>query len=141
MFTWSDDFSVQIPIIDEQHKKLFEIGNNIYYLYNHFQYDELTTHIKDLLGELERYTKYHFRTEEDLMIRFHYPDISEHIKEHRKFIDYLDSIDLYENTYDQAEYILGLLQFISSWIFKHINYSDFKYSDFLVKAIEQEGNL
>lgn len=86
MLQWKDDFSVGIPLIDEQHKRLFEIGNTIAELLKTYDGQDAFIEIMDQIDALVEYTKYHFEQEEKLMDHYHYSDIEAHIKEHRDFI-------------------------------------------------------
>lgn len=137
MFNWKDDFSVKIPLIDAQHKRLFEIGNSINALLKEFKGQDTYDEIVNQLDELSKYTKYHFGQEEKLMAHYEYPEIDGHIKEHQEFIKYLDGLDYYDIDQAQEEALVDLLKFISSWVFKHIMNTDFKYSDFLVNKMHE----
>lgn len=132
MFDWNEKFSVKVEVIDEQHRKLFEIGESINELLKDYDNTDTYDEIMTLISELLSYTKYHFEEEEKLLIAYGYPDIEEHIVEHEKFIDYLENLDQDEIDDNQEETLTELLKFIASWIFKHINNTDFKYSQFLV---------
>ncbi len=137
MFNWKDDYSVKIPLIDEQHKRLFEIGNSINELLKDYNGQDSFDEIMKQLDEMSKYTKCHFAQEEKLMSYYGYEDIEEHLKEHHKFIAYLEGFDLNDIDLDQREVLLNMIRFISSWIFKHIMHTDFKYSDFIVEKMNQ----
>lgn len=134
MFVWKKEFELGIKSIDEQHKKLLDIGNQINELildysdsHNNF------TDIYNLIEELKNYTVYHFDTEEELFIKYNYSDYENHKKEHDKFVDYLDSIDLNHVDENQKEFLNELLNKIVQWVFRHIITTDFLYKDYLIK--------
>lgn len=133
MFDWNESFSVKIGVIDEQHRKLFEIGESINELLKDYDNTDTYDEIMTLIGELLSYTKYHFEEEEKLLLAYGYPDLDEHVKEHEKFVSYLENLDEDEIDENQKEVLTELIKFIATWIFKHINNTDFKYSDFLNK--------
>lgn len=137
MFIWKDDFSVKIPLIDEQHKRLFEIGNSINVLLKEYDGQDSFDEIMSQLDNLSNYTKYHFEQEEKLMSHYGYEDLDEHKKEHRDFIAYLEGLDSNDIDHDQKETLLNLIKFITSWVFKHIMNTDFKYSDFIVEKMNK----
>lgn len=58
---WNENLSVNNLIIDNQHKKLIEITNNLILQSNANVYSEI---INKTLSELLQYTKYHFHAEE-----------------------------------------------------------------------------
>lgn len=134
MFVWKKDFELGIKSIDEQHKHLMDIGNRIYEMLSSGVYhsDEFENQIEAVLEELKDYTKYHFRTEEDLFLKYSYPDMAEHIKEHRGLIDYIDAFDVSE-IIDSQEALEELLKKVINWVFHHIITTDFMYKDFLIK--------
>lgn len=133
MIKWKDEYSVNFPEIDKQHKKLFEIGERIYYAasvddgFDH--YDE----IREFLNELTDYTVFHFDYEEKLLSQYGYPELeaqqfqhSFFVKKLRKFIDK----DLENSQYST---ILEIVDFVSDWISGHILKTDFAYRDFLTE--------
>lgn len=131
MFEWKKEFCIGIEEIDAQHEKLFEIGNNIHNLFMQSKDDDVFDELVAEIDELKNYTVYHFDTEENLFKKYAYPESEAHIKEHRAFIDYLESINIFEMDENQEKSIADILKFIAKWIFKHISNTDIKYVDFL----------
>ncbi|WP_432403478.1 bacteriohemerythrin [Wukongibacter sp. M2B1] len=135
-FKWRERYSLNIPTIDTQHKKLFEIGNRAYELavlndgYDH--YDEIMSIVDELLD----YTKYHFEYEEELMEKYEYTGITHQHKEHNFYVDKIASMSEEKVDSDQQKAILDILDFLSEWISSHILISDRKYADdFKAKGI------
>lgn len=128
-FEWKDSYSVNVDKIDEQHKKMFEIGGRITDLvlakdeYDH--YDE----IMSILQELTDYTIYHFSFEEKLMERYGYKDVDSHRIEHAFFIKKLEKFCMKDIDADQKAVSADLIAFVSDWITSHILTTDFKYRD------------
>jgi len=133
MFEWNENFSVKVPFLDDQHKKLFEIGERINELLLDHNGEDSFDDIMDQIDELESYTSYHFEEEEKMMKYFGYPELESHIQEHQKFINYLRSIDVIEVDGNQLEMLTELVRFIAKWIFGHINSVDFLYSDYMIE--------
>jgi len=133
MFIWREEFELGIPSIDNQHKYLIELGNKVNALLNtHLEGDNDSYEINEVMKELRNYTQYHFKTEEDLFLKYNYPDYQAHKKEHDAFIDYLDSIDLEAIQNDQSNFLRELLEEIVHWVFNHIITTDYMYKDFLI---------
>ncbi len=61
MITWSDSFSTGIELVDTQHKKLFELLNNVADGYN--QGDANEAIIDNALNQLIAYADKHFTEE------------------------------------------------------------------------------
>ncbi len=134
MFLWKEELDLGINSIDEQHKKFFEIGNKIDELLMDCEegkedYDE----IYNVINELKDYTFYHFKTEEDLFIKYNYPDYEQHKMKHNEFKAYIESLDLETIHEDQTEFLKELLGKIIQWIFNHIVTTDSLYKDHFLK--------
>lgn len=134
MFEWKDSYSVGIEKINEQHKKLLSIGEELVYVIENTskgldQYDE----VKRLLKELYDYTIYHFSYEEELMEKHDFLELPSHKFQHKLFVKKLEEIDLKEFDNDQIESTNQLLNFIANWITDHILKEDQKYSGILIE--------
>lgn len=138
-FVWREDvYSVNVALIDEQHKRLFEIGSQIYELTDDYsEYDNYDSIVK-LIDELAKYTMYHFKTEEDLFEKYAYGDIENHKAEHQKFLEKLDQVDLDQIESDQEKVIKDILMFVFQWIMDHIRVTDSKYVDFLKEKLSSD---
>lgn len=135
MFLWKKEFELGIQSIDEQHKKLLEIGNTISdLLSNHHEGDDNYDEIYQVIGELKDYTVYHFDAEEELLVQYQYGDYDKHKKEHDDFIAYLDSINFEDMDTEQTKFLKELLSKIIEWVFKHIISTDFMYKDYLIES-------
>ena len=80
LLRWRDSLSLNVPIIDSDHKKLFELLNRVRFL--DLAGDEPQA-IADALSELLLYTQTHFRREEKLMELGNYPGLERHRQYHR----------------------------------------------------------
>lgn len=134
MFKWQDSFSSGIEEIDNQHRKLIEIGSRVYDTallnddYDH--YDELMA----ILQELVDYTQYHFGYEEELFEKYNYEKAFEHKIEHEFFIKKLKKITSKDLDNSQREAFFQLLDFLSDWITGHILGSDKEYRECFLKG-------
>ncbi|MEG0771922.1 bacteriohemerythrin [Clostridium sp.] len=127
MFEWKDEYETGVPHIDEQHKRLFEIGNDAYELLsNRFVIDKYDK-VVAILDELKDYAIYHFKFEEDYMLGIGYKKFLSHKIEHDDFIRKINDVDYSLIDEGQNEYILELLQFVHKWICEHILVKDQSY--------------
>lgn len=120
MLAWSSDLYTGIDTIDEQHKRLVAIFNSIATADAQCSDDE-TLRIQSLLRELLDYTNYHFRAEAELM-RAWPIDAShraKHLKEHAKFVAFLDRANALAAT-NPIDVATHLLAFLAQWILHHI---------------------
>jgi len=130
MIKWNDKFSVNVAEIDNQHKQLFSLAENISSIlavndgYDH--YDE----IMDTFHELKRYTLYHFDYEEKLMKNLAYTDFQIHKQEHDNFINEIVKLEKINVENEQKLVMTNILSFILDWISGHILKSDMSYKSF-----------
>jgi hemerythrin-like metal-binding protein len=80
---WSDEYALDLPEIDEQHKFLFRLIDDVWRTVVN-KADRDTT--LGVVGELERYTVTHFAAEEAFMREQQYSLYHEHRAEHEKFV-------------------------------------------------------
>ena len=125
---WKESYSVGIESIDNDHKKLIHLINN---LQTAIDYKTDRQFEKQTLNEVIDYTKYHFAREEDLLKQNDYKDFDSHKAAHTKMIDKVDEfVAAYEK--DEAGAIESLLSYLKSWLIDHINGTDQKYSEYLI---------
>jgi len=124
LITWSDKYSVNIKEIDEQHKKLVGMINELHDAMLHAKSKEVSLTI---INKMADYTKYHFSTEEKYMKKFGYPDYEAHNLSHEKFVEQvLEFKKGYESGKTGLSY--DLLNFLKNWLVTHIQSSDKKYA-------------
>ncbi len=123
---WEDKMSVKVKEIDEQHKKLVNMINELHEAMLERKSKEALGKIIDGLIE---YTDIHFKTEEKYFDKFGYPEADAHKKEHQ---DFVKKVVDFKKGYDEGKLLLSLdvMNFLKDWLVNHIMGSDQKYSDF-----------
>lgn len=123
---WTEDVSVEVAIIDRQHKRLIEMINRL------ITDPETTTKsetISELLTDMTNYAQEHFATEEELMRQHNYLHLEEHVAQHRAFrkktVDFCTATTLDVGTVPQT-----MLRYLSNWLLEHILTSDMAYKPF-----------
>lgn len=124
---WSDDFSVSINEIDDQHKVIVNLINEVDEAAKSTDEHEKLAHV---LQELINYTKTHFVVEESLMRILKYPDYEEHKKQHDKL---LYRVNRFQEQFDRGNTLVTkeLHYFLHDWWIKHIQGTDKAYSPFM----------
>ncbi|WP_315068872.1 bacteriohemerythrin [uncultured Clostridium sp.] len=124
MLIWKEEYSIGIELVDEQHKHLFEIGNQAYELIKSElrtdQYDEVV----QILEDLRQYTKFHFQTEENYMLKINSDQLPSQKIAHGEFIKKIYSIDFKKFDGDAKKYLDDILSFILNWILEHVLHKD-----------------
>lgn len=140
MFEWKDDYNCGIKRIDEEHKRLFEIGESVYNLIINENHVDYFGDVLNLIDDLKEYTVYHFEDEERIMKLYDYPKYKEQKKAHDAFINKIESLDLEELDEDIQKSVLKLLDFIYDWISKHILGMDLKLKDYFDSLKPKKSN-
>lgn len=119
-FAFTDKYKTGIEIIDNEHKKLFEIIKRTNDLLN----DEFTPDkyddIMDIIEELKDYTVKHFSDEEAYMEEIGYPGLEAQVAAHTAFVYKLGEVDYGRVDEDQHEYLLDLVEYLLNWLSTHI---------------------
>lgn len=127
MFEWKKEYETKVEQIDEQHKKLFEIGNRLYELIKNDMVIDKYDRIMDIIAELKNYTVFHFQFEENYMVEIGYKKFLSHKVQHDDFIKKFNDIDFKKIDHSQDKYMLELMNFIYQWIDGHILGIDMQY--------------
>lgn len=124
MLKWKDEYVIGIDIIDEQHKMLFEIAQKAYELLTNDIYVDKYDRILNVIGELKDYAIYHFKCEEEYMLKIGYKRFLSQKVEHDEFIKKVNDIDFNKIDENQDAYLLSILDFIVDWTSEHILQKD-----------------
>lgn len=122
MISWSPSLEIGVPIIDSQHRELFERAAQF----------EAAVHagftgsrLGEVFGFLAEYARTHFASEERLMGAVGYPGTSEHLREHREFTRRLSLlVPLWDAEGDSTVVVQLLRDFIATWLAEHVSSSD-----------------
>lgn len=125
---WKNEYSVGIDSIDQQHKRLINLINQLSTAVDYSTGEEFE---REALAALVDYTKTHFGYEEKLMEENGYPDFENHRAQHKKMIAEVDVVlNEYEQDHDKA--MSHAIDYLKNWLIKHINGTDKQYSSFLI---------
>ena len=128
MYQWSDEYALGIDEIDQQHRRLIEIANQVYDIMNDQWHLDKYNQIVIVLDELKDYTIYHFKFEEEYMTSIGYKKRFSHALEHSAFVEKLNAVDLKKVDEQQEEYLRELLVMITDWVVNHIMNTDRLYA-------------
>ena len=108
---WKDEYSVGLDSIDQQHRKLINLINQLTTAVDYSTGEEFE---REALADVVEYTKTHFTYEEGLMEDNGYPDFEAHKAQHRAMIAEVEAVLAeYEKDQDMAmrhavDYLEGL---------------------------------
>jgi hemerythrin len=138
---WKDRYSVGIPLIDEQHKKLLEMTNELFLACN-YSTDSGKAQFKKTAHDAVAYVKFHFATEEKIMELTAYPALESHKKEHADFVrKVFDDVKAFE----QGRPLIPnqFVRYLKDWVLSHIAITDSKMGNFLtdLRKAGKIGNI
>jgi len=125
LIKWTDRLSCGIRLIDNQHKGLVSLVNE---MFNHVSGDEKEEHdyFNKVIREAVRYVKVHFATEEKIMLAAKFSGYEEHKKEHAGFI-----LTVIQNITDYKAgkkfTLFTFTKYLKEWILSHIALMDKQY--------------
>ncbi|MBI5741803.1 MAG: hemerythrin family protein [Nitrospirae bacterium] len=131
---WTEDLSVGVEKIDNQHKELF---SRITDLVDAIRRHTCKYKIGDVVGFLDEYIVFHFGEEERLMREHGYPGYEQHIKQHERFManfgELKKVLPKLEGGTKPGSYDLSVEtnQVVVDWILDHIANVDKRFGEFL----------
>ncbi|MDR2102840.1 MAG: bacteriohemerythrin [Treponema sp.] len=134
---WDDRYAIGIPLIDEQHKKLVDMTNDLYKGCLKGDAEARDYFMKAVHGTVD-YVKYHFAAEEKILENIKYPDIVEHKREHEGFVKKLfEDVKSFE---EGKKFVPNLfVRYLKDWILAHIAVEDKKYAEYIFSLKKQGG--
>lgn len=127
LFTWSDKFSVKHQRMDEHHRRLVSLMNELDEAIAAKRGDEV---VGSAIEELARYAAEHLMEEESLMEAIRYPDMENHRAIHKFFADEIAHLRLAYATGHLVR-AQSIAQFLRDWFVHHIFSEDLKYGEFI----------
>lgn len=124
MYVFKDEYKTGIGMIDEEHKRLFEIADKAYEVLMAEFIPDKYDYIIEILNELKDYAATHFAHEEEYMASIGYKKLFTHKVEHHDFVEKLNEYDLASIDENQKGTIMELLDFLNNWLVDHILRND-----------------
>ncbi len=119
---WDDKLLLQVPEIDEQHKKLIQIANKLYTAAAGTP-QEYKLQMRTIIKELIDYTVYHFTFEENYMKKYGYAGLAIHKMQHDNFVDQIRKETEKLSDSDPQDG-LKLYDYLAKWVVNHIAKAD-----------------
>ena len=134
---WTDKLSCGIKLIDEQHKSLVDLVNE---MFNHVtgNYVQEKDYFNRVIQKVVRYIKTHFASEEQIMLAVKFSGYTEHKEEHDNFV-----LAVVENICDynagRRFTLSSFTRFLKDWILSHIALVDKQYVEYLKRIAIREA--
>jgi hemerythrin len=124
LMTWTEKLSVGVHVLDDDHKRLVAMVNE---LYDAMQAGHGKESLGATLNNLVEYTKGHFAREEKFFAETGYPAAAAHKQEHDTLTGQVLDVQRKFAAGASAALSIDVLRFLRSWLINHIQGSDQKY--------------
>ena len=123
---WTNDLSIGNINIDNEHKELIEICNE---MIDFIKLNKNQLEFDKILSKLINYTWKHFRKEETYMLALGYPKSTEHIQYHK---DYNQKVATYYDELFRSNppEPIEIVKFLKNWWTNHILHSDADFENY-----------
>jgi len=116
LFVWDDSCKTGVTEIDQDHKVLIDLIND---LYEAMQDGSGGALLLPIFSALKHYTETHFAKEESYMVKCDVPDQGSHFQEHRLMVEKLADLER-RHRKGEAAISLQTLTFLRDWLKNHI---------------------
>jgi hemerythrin len=134
---WNDKYSVGIRPIDDQHRELIRLTNELYQgclAGDDTARDFFFTAIRGAMD----YVKHHFSAEEKILENIRYPHLGEHRKQHEDFVRKM--VTDVQSFQEGRKFIPNIfVRFLKDWILSHIAIDDAQYAAYIVNLKKRGG--
>lgn len=127
---WEDSLSVGIDVIDEHHRYLFDLANDLFEVVSN---KRGAREVARVLKALDQYVQVHFRAEERMMDHYGYRALQHQQHQHGQFEERLREFynELHSNPLTAQ---FEVLVYLRSWLVKHIVHEDAHLRELVTSA-------
>ncbi len=114
---WSESYNLGIPVIDEQHRRLYAMLNELNQAMREGRGKEVAAYV---MNRLVPFIREHFEAEEEILQRRHSPSYQRCCAKHAQQLSMLQSF-LRDKSASDPSAVIDLLYFLDSLLDGHIN--------------------
>ena len=138
MVVWDEKYDTGITLIDDQHKMLVSLINQLHQACRNGNVVETT--FVQVLHRVVEYVKLHFTTEQQVMEKMKYPGIKEHKKEHEILVNKI--FETAKNFNDGKRFVPhNFARSLREWVLSHIAVIDKQYALYAAEQKRKGINL
>jgi hemerythrin len=128
LMTWTNEMSVGVKVLDEDHKKLVEMLNQ---LNDGIIAGQRRAALELVIGKMADYTNVHFAREERFFAQTGYPGGDAHKMEHEHLRRRVLNLQMRFESGQSLDLSMEVLNFLKKWLTNHIQGSDMEYRPYL----------
>lgn len=125
---WDPSIGVNILDVDENLKKIIDLINTIIDHKKSKKCDD--DQLMETFADLTDFVRTYFPYEENYLIRYKYPELKQHMKEHKKFVKKINAFRRWFAE-DPANLSEDVVIYLTEWILSHIRDWDIKFGPFI----------
>ncbi len=133
MYEMKDEYIIGIEMVDNEHRVLFEIAEEIYQLQHNEFIPDKYDYIKEALIKLKDYAITHLEHEEEFMKSKNYKKMFEQLVQHDAFRAKMNAIDFDSLDGREDELIADVVDFLANWLIGHIFNTDMQLRELIDK--------
>ncbi|MEW5706306.1 MAG: bacteriohemerythrin [Actinomycetota bacterium] len=127
---WTDELKTGVFEIDNQHKEIIKMINDFHEALSKGKGKEV---VENTIRFLSDYVVKHFKTEEKMMLDYHYPAFPAHKREHDNFTaEFADLVKEYNKDSNASFIAITIQRSVVSWLVNHIMKVDKAMAKFLL---------
>jgi len=138
LIMWSGTFACGIKLIDEQHKELVNMINEMFMHVTGSEKEE-RAYFNKIIHKAVNYIKIHFATEEKILAVTKFPGYREHKLVHDSFtLNIIETIN--ELTSGKHMSLYSFTKYLKEWVFSHIAVMDKNYFQYIRTIATRKKN-
>ncbi|EME69195.1 hemerythrin-like protein [Paramagnetospirillum caucaseum] len=130
---WSEAFSVGNPLLDSDHRILFDL---LVQLFDATDTGQSRDVVGSVLSALSEYAEHHFRREEAMMAASGYPGLEAHKAEHRQLEAHVRDICGRYRAGERGAVDEQVVELLKKWLTQHIQVTDKSYRPWVERVVD-----
>ena len=127
--TWGDSYATGIELIDNQHKELVRLTNQLYHACLAGS-ETVETAFKAAMTQMVDYVRFHFTAELEILKRINYPNYHEHKKQHVTLV--MNILEASKEFSAGKKFVAhNFVRTLKDWVFSHIAFADKLYAAYI----------
>lgn len=124
---WTDELSIGIPEMDEEHKEWLDILNE---LHDAMSDNTDAKIIQNIVKRMLEYSVFHLTHEEMYMLELKYPLFESHKEKHKHLIHKIELLVDRINENSNFRLTVDTILLLKNWLTNHIMVTDKKYGEY-----------
>jgi hemerythrin len=132
---WGERYLTNIPLIDEQHRELIRLTNELYQSCL-LGDDAARAYFLKTIKSVVDYVAKHFSAEEKMLENVNYPGLRTHKKQHEEFVKkVLEDVKSFQ---DGKKFVPNVfVRYLKDWVLSHIAVEDKRYAEYIFNLKKQ----